>query len=147
MSTATIDTTLLTYAELNSGKAGAYCTFVKIGSRGLKCYKCRDQRDKHYRFQSELSEAYLAPATFGTTDCVLPDGSVRFAYWTDCVEVAEDRHCTDWIEMTDCKAYAELIDDLEEYGYPWNDDHTGNFGYVKNDDGTERAVIIDTGGY
>jgi hypothetical protein len=144
MPTATIDKIGIDYPTLHSGTSGAYCTFVKIGERGLKLYKCRDQRDKHYRYQSELSAQSLAPAEYGCVDCELPDGSMLYAYWTEIADVAEDVHQTDWVEYDDCPVFRDLCDRLYAADYPWNDDHTGNWGYVDN--GT-RAVIIDTGGY
>jgi len=147
MSTATIgriDTTTLSYDLLNSGRTGAYCTFVKIGSRGLKTYKSENERDRHYQHQLDLSLASLAPETFGTIDCMLHDGSMRYAYWTECAECADDVHNDEWVERKDCAVLAELQDRLEEFGYPWNDDHSGNWGYV---DDRKRAVIIDTPGY
>jgi hypothetical protein len=144
MSTATIDTISITYKMLATAQSGAYCKFVRIGNRGLKCYNSPKERDRHYHHQSELAAQSLAPAEYGCVDCTLPDGSVKYAYWTEIADVAEDVHGVDWFETGECAAYDDLCEKLYRADYPWNDDHTGNWGYVDNG---SRAVIIDTPGY
>ena len=93
--TATIESTGIgvTYEKLReSSESGVYATFLIIGNRGLKCYRTQESRDQHYRHQRNLANKGLAPFCDDCVDVTMPDGSVKYAYWTGLAEVA----CEKW---------------------------------------------------
>jgi len=123
-----------------SENRGVYATFLKVGNRGLKCYNSPESRDQHYRYQRTLANKGLAPYCDDCVDMTLPDGSVKYAYWSGLAEVAMDRYDGElFVNNEDCR---DLKARLGDAGYDWHDDHSGNWGYVNG-----RAVLIDCSGY
>ena len=127
---------------LNVAESGTTCRFVKIGTIGLKCYNCRDHRNRQFDGQSSLADCMLAPGCWDCIDIVMPDGSVKYAFWTDIAECAVERYGMDYSNP----AWRDDRDDLKGRlgcaGYNWNDDDLGNWGYYNG-----CAVLIDCPGY
>ena len=147
MPTATTDKIVITYADLESAESGIDCRFIIIGKRGLKCYRCHNERDRHYRYQTDLADCNDAPDTYGCVDVELTDGSVLYAYWTEIAVCASEVYATDYSNPKRQTDTDDLMGRLESAGYDWNDDHVGNWGYVKRNGRDDHPVLIDCPGY
>jgi len=133
----------VTYEKISSSSEfGNQATFLKVGNRGLKCYKSEYARNMHYRYQRKLSVIGLAPFVDDCVDVTMPDGSVKYAYWSGLADVAYEVFHNDYSNPKRGADHTDLKDRLEDANYDWCDDHDGNWGYVNG-----RAVLIDCAGY
>lgn len=121
-------------------QTGCYNAFFKINDFiGIKICRNKRQRDIIYNNQLKASKLELGPDVYGKLE-VFYNGSVRYAYLTEIVDVLCDQPDLDEYQLeaicNSCEISA-LIEDISEV-FDFNDIHDGNIG-IKNN----KYICID----
>ncbi len=148
-----MQTTLNTTREnYDSSPNGLQCTFLKIGSTGIKVYTSAMERDFAYANQLRLHNMGLAPLVGYKCDVKIGgdnnyNARTGYAFETGIAEVFDKKY---WkgLDDDDAAIYRnrfeigcrDLADKLASEGITWLDDHCGNVGF---DPDTGESVLID----
>jgi hypothetical protein len=125
---------------------GCQCVFIKIGEKGIKVYRSREERDLSYVNQLKLHRMDLAPGVGYKCEAKI-GGCTHYAFETECVECYDSKVYSD-LGGSERYAYrqrftdgvAEVAGKMHDAGLIWCDDHNGNVGY---DEKTGEWLLID----